>query len=87
MTLSSSHADLEAIRRRHSLSGLIGKRVKLQRTAKGFKGLCPFHDERSDQVRAPGAPLMDSTTSTEYEVLIASAATWLLHGGTAARPR
>ncbi|NLS25722.1 DNA primase [Sphingomonas sp. S2M10] len=43
----TSKVDLEAIRRRHSLSGLIGKRVKLQKTARGFKGLCPFHQEKT----------------------------------------
>nr|WP_245201726.1 CHC2 zinc finger domain-containing protein [Sphingomonas trueperi] len=44
---SASLADLDAIRRRHSLSGLIGKKVKLRRSSGGFKGLCPFHKERT----------------------------------------
>lgn len=40
-------ADLDAIRARHSLSGLIGRKVKLRRSTGGFKGLCPFHQERT----------------------------------------
>jgi hypothetical protein len=39
--------DLDEIRRRVSLEALVGKQVKLQRAGRGWKGLCPFHQERT----------------------------------------
>lgn len=44
---SQQHYDLDAIRDRVSLVALVGKRVKLRRAGRGFKGLCPFHEEKS----------------------------------------
>jgi len=40
--------DFEKIAATHTLSAVIGRRVKLTSAGKGeFKGLCPFHNERS----------------------------------------
>ncbi|MAW99883.1 MAG: hypothetical protein CMN72_09595 [Sphingomonas sp.] len=39
--------DLEAIKNRVSISGLVAKRVKLRRAGRDLKGLCPFHDEKT----------------------------------------
>lgn len=47
MTQSFPRADLEAIRARTRLSALIGKQVKLRRAGRGWKGLCPFHGEKT----------------------------------------
>lgn len=38
---------LDDIRNRVGLSALIGKRVKLQRAGREFKGCCPFHNEKT----------------------------------------
>lgn len=38
---------LDEIRARVSLSGLVGRRVKLQRRGREFTGLCPFHNEKT----------------------------------------
>lgn len=40
-------ADLDGIRQQYPLGPIIGKVVKLRRTATGWKGLCPFHAEKS----------------------------------------
>jgi DNA primase len=38
---------LDEIRARVSLSGMVGRRVKLQRRGREFTGLCPFHNEKT----------------------------------------
>ena len=45
MTLSP--AFLDELRARTSLSGLIGKSVKLQRAGREWKACCPFHKEKT----------------------------------------
>ncbi len=40
-------AFLDEIRHRLPVSNLVGKRVKLTRAGREFKGLCPFHTEKS----------------------------------------
>ncbi len=45
MTLSP--AFLDELRARISLSGVIGRRVKLARAGREMKGCCPFHNEKS----------------------------------------
>jgi len=45
MTLSP--AFLDELRARTSLSGLVGKSVKLQRAGREFKACCPFHKEKT----------------------------------------
>ncbi|MBL8066914.1 MAG: DNA primase [Armatimonadetes bacterium] len=37
----------EEIRRRTDLADLVGQRVSLKKTGRGFTGLCPFHDDRN----------------------------------------
>lgn len=44
---ASDGHDLDAIRRRVSLVGLVARQVKLRRTGRGFGGLCPFHQEKT----------------------------------------
>ncbi len=44
---SFQRADLDAIRRRVTLSGMVGKRVKLRRAGNRWSGLCPFHQEKT----------------------------------------
>ena len=39
--------DADAIRARHALSDIVGRRVKLRRQGREFSGLCPFHNEKS----------------------------------------
>ena len=38
---------LDELRARTSLSGLIGKTVKVQRAGREFKACCPFHQEKT----------------------------------------
>src|SRR3984885_1457882 len=45
MALSSSF--LEELRARTPLAGLVGRRVKLARSGKQWKGCCPFHGEKT----------------------------------------
>ena len=45
MTLSP--AFLDELRARTSLSGLVGKSVKLQRAGREWKACCPFHKEKT----------------------------------------
>lgn len=47
MTQSTPRADLDAIRASISLSGLIGRTVKLRRAGRAWMALCPFHQEKS----------------------------------------
>jgi DNA primase len=42
-----SPAFLDELRARTTLSGLIGRTVKLQRAGREFKACCPFHDEKT----------------------------------------
>jgi putative DNA primase/helicase len=40
--------DFEALAREHQISAVVGRRVRLEKAGKGeFKGLCPFHNEKS----------------------------------------
>ena len=38
---------LDELARRHLLSAIVGKRVKLTRRGKEHSGLCPFHKEKT----------------------------------------
>src|SRR3989344_511611 len=38
---------LEEIRARSSIVSLIGERIPLKKSGRNFKGLCPFHQEKS----------------------------------------
>lgn len=42
-----SDAQLDDLRERADLLDLVGKRLTLQRTGKDYRGLCPFHGERT----------------------------------------
>ncbi|WP_294391708.1 DNA primase [uncultured Sphingomonas sp.] len=42
-----SPAFIDELRNRTSLSGLIGKSVKLQKAGREYKGCCPFHNEKT----------------------------------------
>jgi hypothetical protein len=42
-----SPGDLDALRRNVSLVAMVSRRVKLTRAGRGWKGLCPFHQERT----------------------------------------
>lgn len=39
--------DWQAIRAAHPIAQVVGQSVKLQKAGREFKGLCPFHDERT----------------------------------------
>jgi DNA primase len=45
--MSFPPAFLEELRNRLPLSGLIGKRIKLTRAGREYKGCCPFHNEKT----------------------------------------
>lgn len=45
--MALSPAFLDELRSRTSLSGLIGKTLKLQRAGREFKACCPFHQEKT----------------------------------------
>ena len=45
--MSLSPAFLDELRARTSLSGLIGRSVKLQKAGREFKACCPFHNEKT----------------------------------------
>src|SRR3990167_3938407 len=38
---------LEEIRRRLSIVSLIGERIPLKKSGRNFKGICPFHQEKT----------------------------------------
>ncbi|MBI3453672.1 MAG: DNA primase, partial [Rhodospirillales bacterium] len=40
-------AFLDEIRERMTVSSVIGRRVRLVRAGREFKGLCPFHNEKT----------------------------------------
>jgi DNA primase len=40
-------SDLDAIRQRVDIVDLVGETVRLQRSGRTYKGLCPFHNERT----------------------------------------
>ena len=40
-------ASLENLRQRVDLAEVLGSYVELKRTGSSFKGLCPFHDEKT----------------------------------------
>jgi DNA primase len=42
-----SRAFLQEIKDRLNLSDIVGQRVTLKRSGRAFKGLCPFHDEKT----------------------------------------
>lgn len=43
--------DVEQVKARHSLSSVIGRRVKLKKAGHEFVGLCPFHQENTPSFR------------------------------------
>ena len=43
----ASQQDIETIKSRVNLADLIGSSVKLRRVGSVYKGLCPFHDEKT----------------------------------------
>ena len=45
--MSLSHAFLDELRARTSLSALIGKTTKLQKAGREMRGCCPFHNEKT----------------------------------------
>jgi DNA primase len=45
--MALSNAFLEELRMRTPLAALVGRRVKLQRSGRNWKGCCPFHGERT----------------------------------------
>jgi len=45
--MSLSPAFLDELRARTSLSGLVGRTVKLQKAGREFKACCPFHNEKT----------------------------------------
>jgi DNA primase len=45
--MSLSPAFLDELRTRTSLSGLVGRTVKLQKAGREFKACCPFHNEKT----------------------------------------
>ncbi|MBQ2616340.1 MAG: DNA primase, partial [Synergistaceae bacterium] len=45
--MAVSNEILEQIKNSLDISEIIGDRVKLRRSSRGYEGLCPFHDERT----------------------------------------
>lgn len=46
---SRASADLDEIRARSDIVEVVSQYVALKRTGKNFKGLCPFHAEKTDR--------------------------------------
>ena len=47
MAFSYSKESIENLKNQINIVDVIGRRVKLKRTGANFKGLCPFHSEKT----------------------------------------
>ena len=50
-TVARAEIDIEALKSRHVLSAIVGRRVKLRRAGHELVGLCPFHKENTPSFR------------------------------------